>query len=64
MYAVSAFARVLFGRELLVELLVVASAFAIGAGFTLATAARLSGSVIVALLVTLLEVGLNPRSFG
>jgi hypothetical protein len=64
MYAVSAFARVLFGRELWVELLVVASAFAIGAGFTLATAARLSGSVIVALLVTLLEVGLNPRSFG
>ena len=64
MYAVSASARALFGRELWVELLVVASAFAIGAAFTLATAARLSGSVIVALLVTLLEVGFNPRSFG
>ena len=64
MYAVSALARVLMGRELWVELLLVAGAFAIGAGFTLATAARLSGSVVVALLVTLLEVGINPRSFG
>jgi hypothetical protein len=64
MYAVSAAARMLLGRELWVELFLVASAFAIGAGFTLATAARLSGSVIVALLVALLEVGLNPRSFG
>ena len=64
MYAVSALARELLGRELWVELLLVSSAFAIGAGFTLATAARLSGSVVVALLVTLLEVGFNPRSFG
>jgi hypothetical protein len=64
MYAVSALARVLFGRELWVELLLVSSAFAIGAAFTVATAARLSGSVIVAVLVTLVEVGLNPRSFG
>ena len=64
MYSVSALARVLFGRELWVELLLVSSAFAIGAAFTVATAARLSGSVIVAVLVTLLEVGLNPRSFG
>jgi hypothetical protein len=64
MYGVSAVARLLFGRELWVELLVVASAFAIGAGFTLAAAARLSGSIFVALIVTLLEIGLNPRSFG
>ena len=45
MYGVSALARLLFGRELWVELLVVASALAIGAGFTLAAAARLSGSI-------------------
>jgi hypothetical protein len=64
MYSVSAVARLLLGRELWVELLVVASAFAIGAGFTLAAAARLSGSIAVALMVTLLEIGLNPRSFG
>jgi hypothetical protein len=64
MYGVSAGARLLFGRELWVELLVVSSALAIGAGFTLATAARLSGSIAVALMVTLLEIGLNPRSFG
>ena len=64
MYGVSAVARLLFGRELWVELLVVASAFAIGAGFTLTAAARLSGSIALALMVTLLEIGLNPRSFG
>jgi hypothetical protein len=64
MYAVSAVARLLLGRELWVELLVVAGALAIGAAFTLATAARLSRSIIVALMVTLLEVVFNPRSFG
>jgi hypothetical protein len=64
MYGVSALARLLLGRELWVELLMVASAFAIGAGFTLAAAARLSGSIALALILTLLEVVLNPRSFG
>jgi hypothetical protein len=64
MYAVSAAARALLGRELWVELLVVASAFAIGAAFTLAAAARLSGSISIAVMVTLLEIGINPRSFG
>jgi hypothetical protein len=64
MYGVSAVARLLLGRELWVELLLVSSAFAIGAAFTLAAAARLSGSIALALMVTLLEVGLNPRSFG
>ena len=64
MYGVSALARVLFGRELWVELLVVAGALAVGAGFTVAAAARLSGSIALALMVTLLEIGLNPRSFG
>jgi hypothetical protein len=64
MYGVSAVARSLFGRELWVELLVVANALAIGAGFTLAAAARLSGSIALALMVTLLEIGINPRSFG
>jgi len=64
MYGVSAIARLLLGRELWVELLVVGSAFAIGAGFTLGAAARLSGSIAVAFLVTLLEIVINPRSFG
>jgi hypothetical protein len=36
MYGVSALARLLLGRELWVELLLVSSAFAIGAAFTLA----------------------------
>ena len=64
MYGVSALARLLFGRELWVELLVVSGALAIGAGVTVAAAARLSGSIALALMVTLLEIGLNPRSFG
>lgn len=64
MYGVSALARVLLGRELWVELFVVSTAFAIGAAFTLSAAARLSGSIALALMVTLLEIGLNPRSFG
>jgi hypothetical protein len=64
MYAVSAAARLLLGRELWVELLLVSGAFAIGAAFTLTAAARLSGSLVVALMVTLLDVVFNPRSFG
>ena len=64
MYGVPAVARLLLGRELWVELLLVSTAFAVGAAFTLAAAARLSGSIALALMVTLLEIGLNPRSFG
>jgi hypothetical protein len=64
MYGVSAAARGLLGRELWVELLLVSTAFAIGAAFTLTAAARLSSSIAIALMVTLLEVGINPRSFG
>jgi hypothetical protein len=64
MYSVSALARLLFGRGLFVELLVVAASLAIGAAFTVAAASRLSGSVAIALAVTLLEVLINPRSFG
>src|SRR5215510_13277545 len=64
MYGVSAAARELLGRELWVELLLVSSAFAAGAAFTFVAAARLSGSIALALMVTLLEIGLNPRSFG
>src|SRR5262245_9156690 len=41
MYAVSAAARALFGRELWVELALVSGAFALGAAFTVAAASRL-----------------------
>ena len=64
MYALSAVARALLGRALGVELLVVSCAFAIGAAFTLMAASRLSGSLIAAVLVTLIEIAISPRSFG
>ena len=63
-YLVSAVARLVGGRALIVEWLVVAGAFAIGAAFTVLAAWRLSGSVTVALMVTLLEVIISPRSYG
>ena len=64
MYVMSAIPRALFGRALGVELLMVASAFAIGAAFTLLAAWRLSASFAIALAVSLIEIAINPRSFG
>jgi hypothetical protein len=64
MYAASGAARALFGRNLGVELGLVSCAFAVGAAFTLAAASRLAGSVFAASVVTVLEVAINPRSFG
>ncbi|HKE83305.1 MAG TPA: hypothetical protein VKB50_06110 [Vicinamibacterales bacterium] len=64
MYTVSAAARAMFGRALGVELMVVSSAFAIGAAFTFATASRLSKSLVIATIVTLFEIAMSPRSFG
>jgi hypothetical protein len=64
MYAVSAVARATLGPALGVEWLVVAGALAIAAACTLVAAARLSQSVAVGLLIALLEVASNPRSFG
>jgi hypothetical protein len=64
MYVVSAAARLLFGPALLTEWGVVAGAYAIGAAFIVVAAARLSGSIVVALLVAVVGVMLNPRSFG
>lgn len=64
MYVVPAVARALFGRALGVELFVVSCAFAIGAAFTVWAASRLSGSLIAAAVVTLIEIAINPRSFG
>jgi hypothetical protein len=64
MYAVSAVARATLGPALGVEWLVVAGALAIAAVCTLVAAARLSQSVAIGLLIAILEVVSNPRSFG
>src|SRR4030095_6259349 len=57
-------ARGVFGPALGVEWALVAAAFGIGAACTLIAAARLSGSLGIALLVTVLEILIYPRSFG
>ena len=64
MYAVSAGARALFGPALGTEWMVVAGAFAVAAAYTVTAAARLSGSVAVALLIASLQVAISPRSFA
>jgi hypothetical protein len=64
MNALSAAARAIFGRALLVELLLVACALAIGAMCTLSAAARLSGSLTLGVAAAVLEILANPRSFG
>jgi len=64
MYAVHAAARGVFGPALGVEWALVATAFGIGAACTLIAAARLSGSLGIALLVTALEILIYPRTFG
>ena len=53
-----------FGPALGVEWSVVAAGFAVGAMCTVVAAARLSGSIAVALLVALLEIAIYPRTFG
>jgi hypothetical protein len=64
MYAVHAAAAALFGPAVGVELAVVIAGLAVGAACTVLAAARLSGSVGIALLVTAFEVALNPRSYS
>jgi hypothetical protein len=64
MYLVSAVAELVGGRALWVELAVVAMAYACGSAMTLATAARLSGRLAVAVAVTGGLVILNPRSYS
>jgi hypothetical protein len=64
MYALPAIVHAMFGDALWVEVLLVGAMFGIGAAFTLAGAARLSGSLAVALTVAAFEILINPRSFG
>ena len=63
-YVVSAAARTVLGPAPLTEWLVVATAFAIAAACTLVAAARLSRSLVIALVVTFLTIIANTRSYG
>lgn len=64
MNALPALARLVFGKALIVEVLLVAAAFALGAACTVAAVSRLSGSLLVAIGAASLEILINPRSFG
>lgn len=64
MYAVSAAAWRVAGGAIGTEVTVVAAAFALGAAFTFLAARALSGSIGIALLVTLAEVLIAPRSYS
>lgn len=63
MYAVSAAARLAVESPLLAEALVVSTAFALAAALTVYAAFRASGSVAIAVLVTIAEVAMFPRAY-
>ena len=64
MYAASAVTRLVWGRALGAEFALVAGALALGAALMVAAGSRLSGSVGVGLLVSVLGVLIYPRSYG
>ena len=64
MYLVSAAAWRVGGDAMVVEWAVVALGFAFGAAFTMAAALRLSGSLVLAAIVTILELAIFPRSYS
>ena len=64
MYAVSAAAWRVAGGAIGTEVTVVAAAFALGAAFTFLVAHTLSRSIGIALLVTMAEVLIAPRSYS
>ncbi len=64
MYVVSAVARMAGGPALRTEWTVTAGAFAVAAACMTVAGARLSGSVVVGTLGSMLAVVINPRSFS
>ena len=64
MYLISAAAWQIAGGTIAVEWTVVAIGFAAGAALTMATALRLSGSIVLATIVTLLELAIFPRTYS
>ena len=63
-YLVSAAAWRFWGDTLIVDWAITAAAFAIGAAFTTVAAARLSGSIVVAGVVTMLTILSSPRTYS
>ena len=64
MYLLSAGAWRLAGDTLVTEWAIAAAGFALGAAYTVAVGLRLSGSIVIALLVTIFEVLIYPRTYS
>ena len=64
MFVVSALSQWLLGQTLVAEAVLVAAAFALGAVLTVAAVRAATGSLGLALLATVLEVAIVPRTYG
>ncbi len=64
MYVASAAAQIVFGQTLFAEALLTSLAFGIAAALLLIAAHRLSGSLLVAVIATVLTVALFPRPYA
>jgi hypothetical protein len=64
MFAASAFAQKIFGPTLLAEAVLVSVAFGLAAACTAAGVRQLTGSMTLALLATLMEVAVFPRTYS
>ena len=64
MFLASAGSQALFGQTLFAEAVLVSLAFGLGAVLTLATVSELTGSLSLAVLASVLEVAIVPRTYG
>jgi 4-amino-4-deoxy-L-arabinose transferase-like glycosyltransferase len=64
MYVASAAAQIVFGQTLFAEAVMTALAFGVAAALLLIAAHRLSGSLMAAVIVTVLTVALFPRPYA
>jgi hypothetical protein len=64
MYVASAAAQALFGQTLLAEAILTSVAFGVAAALLLIAVHRLSGSLVVAVIATVLTVALFPRPYA
>ena len=64
MFAASAFAQKLFGPTLFAEGMLVSCAFGLAAAFTAAAVRQLTGSMALAILATLVEIAVFPRTYS